>query len=168
MMKNPYIHCIFHLFDRSISTHFIHLFESIKRWFCTNRTSVWRQWWRRRLATMAQEEAGAGGDWWSRERWGLREFWDEKWNDTGRATIYRFKNITSGSDLKPLLIVLESEPKQFWFKTVVDEGIISSGSKLEPLLISWTFINNDLSLEPLLIYGLAAVQDKPLLIRRII
>jgi hypothetical protein len=34
----------------------------------------------------AQEEAGVdggGGDRWSRERRGLREFWDEKRNDTG-------------------------------------------------------------------------------------
>jgi hypothetical protein len=36
-------------------------------------------------------------DFQSRERWrlreqqGLREFWDEKRNDMGRATIYRFK-----------------------------------------------------------------------------
>jgi hypothetical protein len=33
MMENPYIYCILHLFDQSISTHFIHLFESIKRSF---------------------------------------------------------------------------------------------------------------------------------------
>jgi hypothetical protein len=57
-------------------------------------------------------------------------------NDTGRATIYRFKNISNGSDLKSLLIVLESEPKRFWFKTTADEDIISRGSKLESLLIS--------------------------------
>jgi hypothetical protein len=62
---------------------------------------------------------GSGGDWWSRERQGLqerqglREFWDEKRNDMGRATIYRFKNISSGSGLKPMLIVLESGPKRF-------------------------------------------------------
>jgi hypothetical protein len=43
-----------------------------------------RRWWRRRLAQMAVvalEEAGVdggGGDRWSRERRGLREFWDEK------------------------------------------------------------------------------------------
>jgi hypothetical protein len=30
----------------------------------------------------------------------------------------------------------ESGPKQFWFKTVADEGIINNGSKLEPLLVS--------------------------------
>jgi hypothetical protein len=40
---------------------------------------------------------GGGGDRRSRERWGLREFWDEKRNDTGLTTIYRFKNINSGS-----------------------------------------------------------------------
>jgi hypothetical protein len=110
----------------------------------------WR-WQRRRLAKMvavAQEvcgvdggggdrpKEGGGGDRWSRERQRLREFWDEKRNDTRRATIYRFKNISSGSGLKSLLIVLESKSKRFWFQTVADEGIINSGSKLEPLLIS--------------------------------
>jgi hypothetical protein len=79
---------------------------------------------------------GGRGDRQSREQRGLREFWDKKLNDTGWSTIYRFKNISSGSCLKLLLIVLESEPKRFWFKTATDEGIISSDSKLEPLLIS--------------------------------
>jgi hypothetical protein len=60
----------------------------------------------------------------------------KKRNDMGRATIYRFKNISSSSGLKLLLIVLESGPKQFCFQTTTDEGIISSSSKLEPLLIS--------------------------------
>jgi hypothetical protein len=50
-----------------------------------------------------------------REWWRLREFWDERRNDTGLTTIYRFKNISSNSGLKPLLIVLESGPKWFWF-----------------------------------------------------
>jgi hypothetical protein len=53
----------------------------------------------------AEEEAGSsgidgsGGYWQSREsvRQGLREFWDEKQNDTGHATIYRFKTIRIGS-----------------------------------------------------------------------
>jgi hypothetical protein len=40
------------------------------------------------------------------------------------------KNISIGSSFKPLLIVLEYGPKQFWFKTIADEGIISSSSKL--------------------------------------
>jgi hypothetical protein len=91
------------------------------------------------MVTVAQGEAGVdggGGDWRSREWRGLREFWGEKRNDTGQTTIYRFKNISSGSGLKPLLIVLESGPKWFWFKTTADECIISIGSKLEPLLIS--------------------------------
>jgi hypothetical protein len=36
--------------------------------------------------------------WWqSRELRELREFWDEKRNDMGWATIYRFENISSGS-----------------------------------------------------------------------
>jgi hypothetical protein len=107
------------------------------------------------MTAVAREEAGVdndGGDQQSRDRQGLREIWDEKRNVTGWATIYRFENISSGSGLKSLLIVLESGPKQFWFKTVADEGIISSGSKLKPLLI----------------YGPAAVQDKPLLIERIL
>jgi hypothetical protein len=79
---------------------------------------------------------GGEGDQRSGEQWGLREFLDEKQNDTGRATIYRFKNISNGFKLESLLIVLESGPKRFWFKTAADEGIISSGSQLEPLLIS--------------------------------
>jgi hypothetical protein len=79
-------------------------------------TSVW---WRSRfpcvrgrVAAEEEEEAGVetaaeetglsgvdggGGDRRSRERWELREFWDEKQNDTGRATNYRFENISSGS-----------------------------------------------------------------------
>jgi hypothetical protein len=44
-----------------------------------------------------QCSSSGGGDRWSRERWRLREFWDEKRNDTGRTIIYRFKNISSGS-----------------------------------------------------------------------
>jgi hypothetical protein len=45
---------------------------------------------------------GSGGDRRSRERWsrerrGLREFLDEKQNDMGLATIYRFKNISNSS-----------------------------------------------------------------------
>jgi hypothetical protein len=40
---------------------------------------------------------GGGGDQWSRERWGLRKFWNEKRNDTGHATIYRFENINNSS-----------------------------------------------------------------------
>jgi hypothetical protein len=51
----------------------------------------------------------------------------------------------------------------FWFKNVAGESIISSGSKVEPLLRSSTLINNDSSLEPLLIYGPAVVQDEPLI-----
>jgi hypothetical protein len=51
----------------------------------------------------------------------------------------------------------------FWFKNVADESIISSSLKVEPLLISSIFINNDSSLEPLLIYGLAVIQDEPLI-----
>jgi hypothetical protein len=54
----------------------------------------------------------------------------------GRATIYKFKNINSGSDLKLLLIILEFGPKRFWFQTAADEDIISSSLKLETLLIS--------------------------------
>jgi hypothetical protein len=42
---------------------------------------------------VAEEQAGidgGGGDRQSREQQGLREFWDEKRNDTGQTTIYRF------------------------------------------------------------------------------
>jgi hypothetical protein len=42
-----------------------------------------------------------------------------------QATIYRFKNISSGSGLKSLLVVLESGLKQFWFQIAADEGIIA-------------------------------------------
>jgi hypothetical protein len=91
---------------------------------------------------VAEEETGSssidggGGDRQSREQRRFKEFWDEKQNDTGRTTIYRFKNISNGFKLESLLIVLESGPKRFWFKTADDESIISSGSQLEPLLIS--------------------------------
>jgi hypothetical protein len=149
--RTPYIHCI-HLFDQSISTHFIHLFDRSKEGFWQivpqcggdggdHVCAVERQrWWREEagLEAVAEETDssdvdGGGGDWWSREkqsreRRGLREFWDEKRNDTGPATICRFENISSGSYLEPLLIVLESGPNQFWFKTVADEGVISNSS----------------------------------------
>jgi hypothetical protein len=52
------------------------------------------------MVVVAQKEPdvdGGGGDRRSRERQGLREFWDEKQNDMGRATIYRFENISNGS-----------------------------------------------------------------------
>jgi hypothetical protein len=62
----------------------------------------------------------------------------------GRATIYKFKNINTGSDLKLLLIILEFGPKRFWFQTAADEDTISSSLKLETLLISWSLIINDL------------------------
>jgi hypothetical protein len=97
------------------------------------------------MTAVAQEVRGidgGGGNRWSKERQGLRErrglrkFWVEKQNDMGRATIYMFENILSSFGLKPLLIVLESGPKRFWFQTATDEGIISNSSKLEPLLIS--------------------------------
>jgi hypothetical protein len=71
-VENPYIHYILHLFNQSISTHFIHLFESIKRRFY-KRTSVCGGG---RAATAAEEEAGVdggGGDRQSRERRRLRE-----------------------------------------------------------------------------------------------
>jgi hypothetical protein len=41
-----------------------------------------------------------------RERWGLRDFCDEKRNVTGRTTIYRFETISSSSGIKPLLLLL--------------------------------------------------------------
>jgi hypothetical protein len=76
----------------------------------------WR-WRRRRPAKMVvvvHEVRGVdGGDRQSRERQRLREFLDEKRNDTGHTIIYRFVNISIGSGLKPLLIVLESGLK--WF-----------------------------------------------------
>jgi hypothetical protein len=35
-----------------------------------------------------------------------------------------------------MLIVSEFGPKRFWFKITANEGIVTSGSQLEPLLIS--------------------------------
>jgi hypothetical protein len=55
-----------------------------------------RQWWRRRsaqAALMAAKEISGGESMWQ----GLREFWDEKQNNMGWATIYRFDNISSNS-----------------------------------------------------------------------
>jgi hypothetical protein len=78
---------------------------------------------------LSSVDDGGGGQrtrerWSRRERRGLRLFWDEKRNDTRRATIYMFENISSDSSS---LIGLESVPKRFWFKTATDEGIISRG-----------------------------------------
>jgi hypothetical protein len=42
---------------------------------------------------VVEETGGVESDGVERERWGIRVFWDEKRNDTGRADIYRFKNI---------------------------------------------------------------------------
>jgi hypothetical protein len=161
-VENPYIHCILHLVIHSICTHSgksLHILHSssirsinlysFHSPILIDQNKVLREPYLG-VVTVVEEASidGGGGDRQSRERRGLREFWDEKQNDTGWATIYRFKNISNGSYLKPLMIVLESGPKQFWFQTAADEGNISSGLKLEPLLI----------------YGPALVQDEPLLI----
>jgi hypothetical protein len=78
----------------------------------------WQWRWRRKrpvktVVVVHQVRGVDDGDWWSRERQRLREFWDEKRNNTGHTIIYRFVNISIGSGLKPLLIVLESRLK--WF-----------------------------------------------------
>jgi hypothetical protein len=55
-----------------------------------------RQWWRRRsaqAALMAAKEISGVES----MRQGLREFWDEKQNNMGWATIYRFDNISINS-----------------------------------------------------------------------
>jgi hypothetical protein len=57
-----------------------------------------RWWWREEEADVAAvvEETGpssidgGGGDQRSKEWWGLKEFWDEKQNNMGQTTIYRF------------------------------------------------------------------------------
>jgi hypothetical protein len=135
-MKNQSIHCL----DRST-----HMMENAYIYYL-DLTSMWR-WRRRRPACAVErrrrrrrrrpactcgrvgavaEEIGLSGvddgrgDRWSRERQRLREFWDEKWNDTWQTTIYRFENISRDSGLEPLLIVLESE----WI-----------GSSLQPLMM---------------------------------
>jgi hypothetical protein len=72
--------------------------------------AVERQWQRRRRpvctcgrAVVVVEETGSSsidggrGDQWSRDRQGLREFCNEKRNAMGRATIYWFETISSGS-----------------------------------------------------------------------
>jgi hypothetical protein len=60
---------------------------------------VERQWRRpaRAASTAAEETNGVESVQWSREQWELREFWDEKQNDTGWATIYRFEHISNDS-----------------------------------------------------------------------
>jgi hypothetical protein len=136
-MKNQSIHCL----DRST-----HMMENAYIYYL-DLTSMW-WWWRRRPACAVErqrrrrrrpacacgrvgavavaEEIGLSGvddgrgDRRSRERQRLREFWDEKWNDTGQTTIYTFENISRDSGLEPLLIVLESE----WI-----------GSGLQPLMM---------------------------------
>jgi hypothetical protein len=61
------------------------------------------------VASTAVEETSGGVE---SARWGLREFWDEKRNDTGCATIYRFKIISSGTGLKLLLMKILSTAVQ--------------------------------------------------------
>jgi hypothetical protein len=53
-------------------------------------------------------------------RRGLREFWDEKRNNTGRATIIGLNLSTIVHKVEPLVIVLD---------------LISNGSGLKPLLV---------------------------------
>jgi hypothetical protein len=53
-------------------------------------------------------------------RRGLREFWDEKRNNTGRATIIGLNLSTTVHKVEPLVIVLD---------------LISNDSGLKPLLI---------------------------------
>jgi hypothetical protein len=62
---------------------------------------------RGRAAVVAEEEAGSSGvDDGKGDRQGLREFWDEKRNDTGRDTIYRFKNISNGFEIQTEAILV--------------------------------------------------------------
>jgi hypothetical protein len=99
--RTPYIHC-------NLLISFIYLIDQ-KKVFGEPYLGVAAQrfpYTRGRAATAVEEEAsvealaeetglsgidGGGGDRQS------REFWDEKRNDTGRATIYRFENISSSS-----------------------------------------------------------------------
>jgi hypothetical protein len=56
---------------------------------------------------VAEEEAGSSGvDDGKEDRQGLREFWDEKRNDTGRDTIYRFKNISNDFEIRTEAILV--------------------------------------------------------------
>jgi hypothetical protein len=49
------------------------------------------------VKAVVEETDSSGVDDEGGERRGLREFWDVKQNDTRQATIYMFKNISSGS-----------------------------------------------------------------------
>jgi hypothetical protein len=51
---------------------------------------------------------------WSRERRRLREFWDEKQNDTGWDTIYKFKNISNDS-----LTTTATDSFEIWTEAVL-------------------------------------------------
>jgi hypothetical protein len=55
----------------------------------------WLQW--RRRPACARDRAAEETSGVESMRRGLREFWVEKRNDTGRTTIYRLETISSGS-----------------------------------------------------------------------
>jgi hypothetical protein len=84
-----------YILDRSISIISFTYSNRSKEGFA--RTVPW--YGGGRVAAVAKETGvdSGHGDRQSRERWrlreqqGLREFWDEKRNDMGQATIYRFK-----------------------------------------------------------------------------
>jgi hypothetical protein len=107
-----------------------------------NRTLVWRQWrfpcaravvrrrWRREeeasVAAVPEETGssginGGGGDRRSGERRGLKEFWDEKRNDTRWVTICRLEHIGNGSELELLRIGFESIQQSFEIRTTADK-----------------------------------------------
>jgi hypothetical protein len=50
----------------------------------------------------------------------------ENFGMKSKTTLGRLLFIGSKYQQEPLLIVLESEPKRFWFKTTANEGITSS------------------------------------------
>jgi hypothetical protein len=107
-----------------------------------NRTLVWRQWrfpcaravvrwrWRREeeasVAAVPEETGssginGGGGDRRSGERRGLKEFWDEKRNDTRWVTICRLEHIGNGFELELLWIGFESRQQWFEIRTTADK-----------------------------------------------
>jgi hypothetical protein len=101
MMEDPYIHCI-HLFDQSISTHCIHQKKvfgepylgvaAAEVFVCAcGRAAV------EETGSSSIDGSGVESVRWSREQWELGEFWDEKQNDIGWTTIYRFKHISNDS-----------------------------------------------------------------------
>jgi hypothetical protein len=99
--------------------------RSIKRWFLVNLGVAVAEGEEEEAdveATVEETDSSGvdgGGDQrsierWSRERRRLREFWDEKQNDTGWDTIYKFKNISNDS-----LTTTATDSFEIWTEAVL-------------------------------------------------